>query len=192
MDGMTQINELSRENFHLLLDAFIKSNKLAPRRVAAAIPCSDATLMRLTMGLTLPTDEMLREGAFLMELGFERYGKLSQAQRQKLSESLGVVGGGTVGFASVSAAVSTLSVVSGLSAAGISSGLASLCSIVGGGTAAGVSVAAGLPVAAAGIGYGIARGVKHAAATRRLNQREVESRWEIMCEPAPSAEPEAL
>lgn len=180
------MNQISRENFHVLLEAFVKKNQLPLRRVAAAVPCSDATLTRLLMGATLPADEMLREGAFLIELGFERYSKLSRAEREKLSDALGAVGGGTIGFASVSGAVSVLG-LAGLSAAGISSGLAALGSVIGGGMAAGVPVAAALPVAAAGIGYGAVRAVKHAASVRQLNQKDIDPRWEISAEPSSNA-----
>src|SRR5207248_9157924 len=126
----------------------------------ARIGCSAPTLSRLLAGETLPSDEMLRQSAIMMELGFRRFPKLSKAEREKLSETLGTVGGGTLGFASITATVSTLGTVTGLSAAGISSGLTALGGVVSGGMAAGVVVAAAIPAAAAAAGYGSIKGVK--------------------------------
>jgi hypothetical protein len=173
------MNQLTRENFALFLHEYLQQNHLSVRRVAAAIGCSEPTLARVLLRVTIPSDEMIREGAFVMELGFERYSKLSRAQREKLSDALGTVGAGTLGFASISAAISSLG-VAGLSAAGISSGLAALGAVIGGGMVAGVTVAAALPVAAASTGYGVARGIKGVAMRRRLNQQVIDLRWESL------------
>ncbi len=59
------------------------------------------------------------------------------------------VGGGAIGTAGSLTAVSTMGSVGGLSAAGMTSGLGALGSLVGGGMAAGISVAAA-PVLALG------------------------------------------
>jgi len=174
------MSQIDQDNFRTLLSAFIEQNGLTVRRVASAIRCSESTLDRLLSGMTWPSDEMLRQGAFLIELGFERYSKLSNAEREKISDALGTISGGTLGFASVTAAVGALGSVAGLSAAGISSGLAAMGSVIGGGMAAGVVVAAALPVAAAGAGYGVVRAVKHAAARRRLNDESLDLHWEIL------------
>lgn len=173
------MNEINQENFAALLSTFIGQNFLSVRRVASVLNCSEATLARLLARTTLPTDEMLRQSALLIEIGFARYRKLSKAEREKLSESLASVGGGTVGFASVTAVVSALGSVGGLSAAGIVSGLAAMGSIVGGGMMAGVAIAAAMPMAAAGAGYGIVCAAKNFAAKRRLNQETLDAYWEI-------------
>ena len=115
----------------------------------------------------------------MMELGFKRFSKLSRAEREKLSGALGTVGGGTIGFASITATVSSLGTVTGLSAAGISSGLTALGGFVSGGMAAGVAVAAAIPAAAAVVGYGIIKGIKGLIRWHKLNKKERDSAWEI-------------
>lgn len=83
------MDALSRDNFRTLLAAFINKEGLRPRKMAAKIGCSEPTLSRLLAGETLPSDEMLRQSAIMMELGFCRFSKLSRAEREKLSEALG-------------------------------------------------------------------------------------------------------
>jgi hypothetical protein len=173
------MNELNRNNFRVLLAAFTEKNELPVRRIARAIKCSEATLERLLIAATQPSDEMLRQGAFLIELGFDRYSRLSSAEREKLSAALGTIGGGAIGFGSVTAAVGAMGSVAGLSAAGISSGLAAMGALVGGGMAVGVAVAAAIPIAAAGIGYGIIRAVKYFVSEAQLDARAHDPRWEL-------------
>lgn len=184
------MNQMNSENFSALLAAFLERNFLSVRRVASALNCSEATLARLLAQKTWPTQEMLRQSAVLIEIGFERYCKLSKAEREKISQALGTVGGGSVGFASVTAVVSALGSVGGLSAAGITSGLAAMGSIVGGGMMAGVALAAAMPMAAAGAGYGIVCAAKRFASQRRLNQEDLDTRWEII--PPETAQQRAL
>jgi hypothetical protein len=173
------MNELNRDNFRILLAAFMEKQELPVRRIAGAIKCSEATLQRLLAHRTQPSDEMLRQGAFLIELGFERYSRLSTAEREKLSTALGAIGGGVIGFGSVTATVGAMGSVAGLSAAGISSGLGAMGAIVSGGMAAGVAVAAAIPIAAAGMGYGIIRAVKYFVSEQQLNAKAHDPQWEI-------------
>jgi hypothetical protein len=118
---------------------------------------------------------MLRQGGFMMEIGFQRYSRLSSAEKEKISEIIGSVGGGAVGFASITAAVGTLG-SSGLSAAGISSGLAAL----GGSMVGGILVAAAIPAAAGAAGYGIVKGVKYGAGEYKLRRKQHDIRWEAI------------
>lgn len=173
------MNAISRDNFRSLLSAFIDKEAVRPRKTAARIGCSEATFCRVLSGETLPSDKMLKQGAIMFELGFKRFSKLSKAEREKISEALGTVGGGTLGFASITATVSTLGTVTGLSAAGISSGLTALGGLVSGGMAAGVAVAAAIPVAAAGSGYGIIKGVKALIRRHKLNKKGFDPVWEF-------------
>jgi Helix-turn-helix domain len=170
------MDDFSRQNFCSLLKAFRDKGALSTRKIAAAIGCSEPTLNRLLAGRTLPSDEMLKQGGAMMEIGFRRYSKLSGAEKEKISEVIGSVGGGAIGFASITAAVGTVGSVSGLSAAGISSGLATL----GGTMAGGILVAATIPVAAAAAGYGIIKGVKYVASEYKLRQEKNDLYWEII------------
>jgi hypothetical protein len=122
---------------------------------------------------------MVRQGAILMSIGFEQFQKLSRAQKEKISEALGTTGGGTLGFASITAVISSLG-VPGLSAAGISSGLAALGSFIGG-MAAGIVVAAAIPVVAAALDYGLIKAIKWGVGEVHVNSHETEldPYWEI-------------
>ena len=176
------MNQFTRDNCRLLLAAFIEENDLNVRRVAKVIGCSEATLIRILAARSLPSDEMMKQVGIMMELGFVSYSKLSNTQKEHISEAIGTVGSGILGFGSITAAISSLG-ISGLSAAGITSGLATLGSVVSGGMAAGVMVAAAIPIAAGAAGYAIIKGVKYLANERQLNVTEIDERREIY--PAP-------
>jgi len=124
---------------------------------------------------------MLRQSAIMIELGFKSYSKLSVAEKEKISEILGVVGGGTVGIGAVTAAVSALG-LAGLSAAGITSGLAALGAIIGGGMVAGLSVAAAIPLGVAALGYGTIKAVKATLESYKSGQEKIDPRWEMPLE----------
>ena len=177
------MDEFNRQNFPLLMAAFMEQHGLPVRRIAGAITCSEATLNRLISSSTLASDEMLRQGAILIELGFDRYSKLTEAEREKLSDALGAIGGGAIGFGSVTATVSAMGAVAGLSAAGVTSGLAAIGAVVGGGMAAGIVVVAAIPIAAAGVGYGIIRAVKYFVSEKQLDAHALDPKWEIPNEP---------
>jgi len=118
----------------------------------------------------------------LIGIGFQNYSKLSNAEKEKISEAIGAAGGGVLGFGSIAAAVGASGAVAGLSAAGISSGLAAIGTIVGGGMMAGVAVAAGFPLAAGALGYGVIKGVKYFFSKAELNKDEIDPQWEIETE----------
>jgi len=181
--GVVLMNQITRENCRLLLAAFIEENDLNVRRIAKVIGCSEATLVRILAARSLPSDEMMKQVGILIELGFDSYSKLSNAQKEHISEALGIVGGGFIGFGSINAAIGSLGLVSGLSAAGMTSGLAALGAVVSGGMFAGVMVAAAIPIAAGATGYAIIKGVKYLANERHLNVTELDERWEIPIAP---------
>ncbi len=172
------MNQFDRESFRLMLAAFIERGDRTVRQVAKAIGCSDATLTRVLAGKTAPSANLMKQGGIMFELGFERYSKLSASERETLSEKIGVVGGGVLGFGAITAAIEAAG-ITGVSAAGISSGLAALGGIVGGGMLAGVSVAAAIPLAAGALGYGIVKGVKYFVSESRLNSTDIDKRWEV-------------
>lgn len=175
---MARDEEITRDNFRVFVSAFIEQEGITVRKAAKAITCSEMTLNRVIGGKTVPSDEMLRQGGVMMELGFNRYSKLSKAEKEKISEAIGTVGGGVLGFGAITASVSSLG-FAGLSAAGITSGLAALGGIVGGGMLVGISVAAAIPIAAGALGYGIIKGVKAFFETQALNQEKYDPFWEM-------------
>lgn len=181
------MQEFSRESLRVLLAAFVEERDLTTRRVAKAIGCSDATIIRLLAGRTWPSDEMMKQVGLMIELGFDKYARLTDPEKKQLSQTVGVVGGGVLGFAAIAHTVRTFS-VPGLSAPGITSRLAALGSKVGGGMADGVSVAAAAPFVASAfgyaLGYAIIEGVKYFASERELNVADLNPLWEIINEAA--------
>ena len=173
------MDEINRDNCRILLAAFIEENDLTVGRVAKAIGCSEATLVRILAERSWPSGEMLKRVGIMFELGFPAYARLSEAQKERISEKIGTVGGGILGFGSISAAISSFGAVGGLSAAGVTSGLAALGSLIGGGMVAGVAVAGAIPLAAGTAGYAIIKGIKYLAAEWQLNVTERDERWEI-------------
>lgn len=177
------MEKISRNDCSVFLAAFIEKNDLSVKKVSKAITCSTATLNRIVGGKTLASDEMLRQTAIMVELGFDSYSRLSKAEKEKISEILGVVGGGAIGIGSVTAAVSTLG-VAGLSAAGIASGLSALGAIIGGGMAAGLSVVAAIPIGAAVLGYGVIKAVKATLESHKSGEEKYDPFWELPLEAA--------
>ena len=175
---MSCMNEFPSNGWAALFAAFLEKSKTRGRAAADAIGCSEVTMNRLLASKTKPSDRMLKQSAVMIEIGFDRYRKLTQAEKEKISDAIGAVSGGVLGFAAVTAAVSTLG-VAGLSAAGISSGLAALGAIVGGGMAAGVTVAAAIPIAAGALGYGIILAVKAIFEKKQLDKETYDPFWEL-------------
>ena len=172
------MNQITRDNCRLLLATFIEENSLNIRRIAKAIGCSEATLDRILDARSLPSDEMMKQVGIMIELGFDSYLKLSNAQKEHISEAIGTAGGGILGLGSITAAISSLGAIGGLSAAGITSGLATLGAVVSGGMVAGVMIVASIPVAAGAAGYAIIKSVKHLANEWQLNVIELDEHWE--------------
>jgi len=121
----------------------------------------------------------MKQVGIMIGIGFNKYDTLSEAEKEKISETIGAVGGGVLGFGSIAAAVSASGSIAGLSAAGITSGLAAIGTVVGGGLMAGVAVAAAIPLAAGAIGYAVIKGVKYFVSETELNKDDIDTRWEI-------------
>jgi hypothetical protein len=175
------MEKITRKNFRALLVAFMEENELKPKQVAKEITCSEPIINRIILGKTLPSNEMIRQGGTMFGLGFERFSKLSKAEKENISEAIGAVGGGILGFGTITGAISSLG-VSGVSAVGISTGLAALGGVVGGGMVAGVSVAAVIPIGAGAIGYGIVKAVKAYFEKHRIEQEGYDPFWEMPLE----------
>lgn len=171
--------DITPTNCRLLLAAFIEKETLTAPSVAKAIGCRHATLARILSGKSIPTDALMKQVGIMIGIGFSKYETLSEAEKEKIAEAIGAVGGGVLGFGSIAAAVSASGAVAGLSAAGITSGLAAIGTIVGGGMMAGVAVAAAIPLAAGAIGYAVIKGVKYFFSETEFNKDELDPRWEI-------------
>ena len=175
---MSTPNSITPENCRLILAAYMDENDIGVPRLSKAIGCSHATLARILAGTSKPTLEFMKQVGILIDIGYERYQKLSDAEKETISESIGAAGGGVVGFGAITAAISSSGAVAGLSAAGITSGLAAIGAVVGGGMAAGVAVLATIPIAAGAAGYAIIKGVKYFFSQQDLNSEAIDPKWE--------------
>lgn len=178
MDG-AKGDGLSREYFKDALEEFIKKEKLCINDVASAIYCPRSSVERILMGVSLPSDAMMKQGGLMIYLGIEDYSKLSDAQKEDLAEQIGAIGGGVIGFGAIGAAVGAMGVVGGVGAAGIAAGLGAMGGIVGGGMAAGIAVAAGIPVALGAAGFGAAKVTKHFIKESYLGSNDFDPKWEV-------------
>ena len=90
--------EITRERLFHFLAAFIEENKLQVSHVAKAIGCSEASLNRIILKKTLPSDEMLKQSGIIFAVGFDKYVTLTDAENEQISEKIYAVGGvvGTV------------------------------------------------------------------------------------------------
>ena len=171
-----EVKEITHENCRLLLAGYMEKEEISAPRISKAIGCSHATIARILAGITKPTLNFMKQVGILIELGFKTYKKLSESEKEDISEKIGAVGGGVLGFGAITAAVSVSGTVAGLGAAGITSGLAA---IGAGGMLGGVLTLAAVPLAATAVGYGIIKGIKYLIAEDDLNSEKIDLKWEI-------------
>jgi hypothetical protein len=112
----------------------------------------------------------------LVAIGHAKYSKMSESDKEKVSEYIGATGGIAAGIGGAIAAISASGAVAGLSAAGITSGLAAL----GGSMLGGLAVVAVIPVVAGAAGYGLIKGIKAICDANRLDCKEIDNHWEIV------------
>ncbi|MBA7609939.1 hypothetical protein ES703_17142 [subsurface metagenome] len=154
---------------------------MSRRGLAKTIGVSESTLRRLEIGEngeggTLPTEDFMNRLWALSVIGIEKYRKMSNAKKEKISEAVGTTGGVVAGVGGSLAAIGAAGTVSGFSAAGITSGLAA----IGGGTMlAGAGVIAAIPVATGLLGFGLVKGIKKICEANNLSSEEINEKWEI-------------
>ncbi len=170
---------LNQDDFRNYLIAFMDKENKTMDEIARAINCPRASIERIVMGKSFPSDEMIKQGAILMDIGYEKFVKLSASEKEKISGKIGAIGGAGLGFASVTAAVGASGSVVGLSAAGVTSGLAALG---GGAMATGLLTVAAIPVAAGAVGYGLVKFVKWIFTEDDIEQKDFSSKWEKILE----------
>jgi len=169
---------LTTENLRIVLAEFIESEKLAVQDVSKALGCPAPVIGRVLCGITWPSDTLLKRCHTMFEIGYKRYKKLSKAEKEKISEAIGALGGAGLGVGASLGAISTLGIVAGLSGPGIISGLAALGAIIGGGAAAGVAVVSAIPIAMAAGGYLVVKGIKSKISESSLKAEKFEPYWE--------------
>ncbi len=169
---------LTVQNTKIVLANFMEKEKLPVKDVAKALGCPVPVIGRILCGITWPSETLLKRCHTMFEIGYKNYKKLSEADKEKISETIGTVGAAGLGIGVSLSAVSALGTTIGLSGPGIMSGLAALGAIVGGGASAGIAVAAAIPIAVAAGGYLIVKGVKYAISEAELKAEKFEPRWE--------------
>ena len=172
-------DQITRENLANFFSVFFETNEVSIESVAKAIGCPISSIERIIAQESYPSDEMLKQAAILFSIGIKNYAKLSSADKEKISESIGAVGGGVLGFGGITAAISASGTVAGLSAAGITSGLSGIGALVGGGMAAGATAVAAIPIAVGAAGYGLMKGIKFIINYYKLNDKDFNTFWEI-------------
>lgn len=172
---MLEKEKFTKENCGSLLGTYMQKENISVEEVSKAIGCRYSTTKRILAGATYPTEEFIKQVGILIHLGFERYSKLSDTEKESISEAIGAVGGGVLGFGAISAAVSASGTVAGLSAAGITSGLAA---IGAGGMLGGILTLVAFPLAAGAAGYGIVKGLKYYFTEAELASEEIDLKWE--------------
>jgi len=149
---------------------------LSRRELAEAIGVAESTIYRLEKKQTLPSSDFMLRLSGLVAIGHAKYSKMSESEKEQVSEYIGAVGGIAAGVGGAIGAISVSGAVAGLSAAGITSGLAAL----GGSMLGGLAVVATLPVAVGAAGYGLVKGIKAICRANRLDCKEFDDYWEIV------------
>jgi hypothetical protein len=171
------ITKITKQNLPIFLSVFLEQNKVSVEKVAKSIGCSAPTLNRIIAQKSVGTNELLKQSAIMVKLGYKRYDKLTNTEKEKISGIIGTVSGTGLGFASISSAVGVLG-STGLSAVGITSGLGALGGFIGGGMIAGVVVAAAIPIAVGAAGYGMTKGIKSLFTHIKVKNEEFDNKWE--------------
>jgi len=152
-----------------------KVSGLSRRELAKILGVKESTIGRLENKKTLPSQDFLNRLQGLQVVGYATFKRLSEADKEKISEFIGTGAGVAGGVAASVAMISTAGSVGGLSAAGITSGLA----VIGGSMLGGIVAAALIPVAAGALGYGAIKGIKKICESNKLSCKELDGRWEI-------------
>ena len=148
---------------------------MSRKDLARAMGCSESTIARIELKQSLPTDQFMLRLAALSVIGREKYSKMSDAEKEKISEILGASGGVVTGIGGAIGAISMSGAVAGMSAAGITSGLAA----IGGTMLGGLAVVATIPLAVGFAGFGLVKGIKAICAANKLSCTEVDGIFEI-------------
>lgn len=149
---------------------------MSRRDLAKVLGVAESTIYRLETKKTLPTMDFLLRLNALVAIGYSSFTKMSEKDKEKVSEYIGTTGGIAAGVGGAIGAISASGAVAGLSAAGITSGLAAL----GGSMLGGIAVVATIPVAAGFAGYGLVKGIKAICNANRLECKEVNEHWELV------------
>jgi len=170
------LEPITPENCGTKLKLVREVSGLSRRNLAEAIGVAESTIFRLEKKQTMPSDDFMLRLSGLVAIGYAKYSKMSEADKEKVSEYIGAAGGIAAGVGGAIGAISVSGAVAGLSAAGITSGLAAL----GGSMLGGLAAVAAIPVAAGAAGYGLVKGIKAICKANRLGCKEIDGHWELV------------
>ncbi len=168
--------DITKENCGEKLKLVRRISGISRRELAKVIGVAESTIYRLEVGKTQPTDGFMLRLSALVAIGYAPYSKLSEKEKEHMSDYIGAAGGFAAGIGGSIGAISASGAVAGLSAAGITSGLAAL----GGTMLGGIVVVGTIPVAAGFASWGLVKGIKAICEANKLDCREVDGHWEIV------------
>lgn len=167
--------EVTRDNCGNKLRLIRDISGISRRDLAEVLDVQESTIYRIERGITKPSEDFMNRLRALQVIGVNTFKKMSNTEKKKVAETIGL---GTGIGAGVGASVATISVagsVGGLSAAGITSGLAA----IGGSMLGGIAVVASIPAAAGVLGYGIVKGIRKIIKKNKLSRKEIDERYEV-------------
>lgn len=173
---MDMLEPITAENAGKKLILIRSVSGLSRRDLAKVLGVAESTVFRLETKKTKPNAEFILRLGALCAIGHAKYSKLSEEEKEKISEYLGTTGGIAAGIGGALGAVSISGAVAGLSAAGVTSGLAALG---GGAMLGGLAVVATIPVVAGAAGYGLVKAIKYICEVNDLDCKEIDEHWEI-------------
>lgn len=167
--------EVTKDNCGEKLKLIRELLGISRKELAKTLGVRESTIGRLERIKTFPSQDFMNRLQGLQLVGYATFKKMSEAEKEKFDEFVGTGAGVAGGVAASIAAVSASGSVGGLSAAGITSGLAA----IGGSMLGGIVVTALIPLAAGALGYGAIKGVKKICEANNLSCKKVDDRWEI-------------
>ncbi len=180
MDKQEWIEEITQENCGEKIRLIRKVSGITRAELAKVMGCSESVITRLETKRTMATEDFINRLRALSVIGYHKFSKYSDTEKDSIIATIGAAGGGILGIGSAISAVSGAGAVAGLSVAGVTSGLAALGM---GSLVAGVAVVATIPVAVGFAGYGLIKGIKAIAAANNLSITEIDDRFEIVTQP---------
>lgn len=169
------LEDVTIENCGVKLKLIRDISGMSRKDLAKCVGCSESTITRIETGKSLPTKDFMLRLAALSIIGHAKYSKMSESEKEKISDVIGASGGVLAGVGGAIGAVSMSGAVTGLSAAGIASGLAA----IGGSMLGGLAVVATIPVAVGFAGYGLVKGIKAICAANKLSCTDVDGKFEV-------------
>lgn len=149
---------INNDNLIELIEKFKLKNNINNLDLAYILENQVSHIEKILKNPQEANDEFLKQFAILFQIGIKNYKKLSKSDREKISEKIGAVAISGISLGSIATIISSVG-ITGLSGAGIMSGLATIGGIIGGGSVIGITMVAAIPIAAGALGYFGVKGI---------------------------------